>query len=753
MAVASSAMPAVDSDELLPWWMNRQTDPASPDVVIGEGADRNSTHRSWTLLGTVGSSDHGVIDPRGMVTPRIRGFSVDWWVGADDRWHLPSRSVAVRQRLVDESPVVETTMRVPGGEVVHRAWAVAAGDGVPAGGAIVIELRNASAVPVAVALAIRPFDATGRCSISQIDLVDSVVMVDGHAAVHLAKSPSRVAVGSAESGDALAVVESGAAVAQWPVGGVRCEAGRASAALLFPLPHTASIRILIPSVAPTETRRRRRGIPEMVQAAVPAAAADADRVVAGWEVQTRRSPRIELLERRAPEAMRAARRFALLHAAGDDATSWTEGLVEVFDACSLAVALAQHGLHAESARLLLGLDDRIDVDGRFEQEHHRIDAGAAWLHAVAEHVLLADDAVLARTLIGDIAKIGHRVHHDVVGGADRRGRRRSSGPGWIDSPESLRVHELIWAHSGLRSAALTLRIADQSAAAEEIAGFADELRAPVDEALNAASRSVGTALAALCALVESDSILAEGGSEHLARLLPLVIDASVNGAVWHRVGGAGMSPRLSAAIAGARARAGDVDAVLGLRWMLDVGEPTWSWPEFVHPRTGDGCGGDGHAPTSTAALLRLVRHLTALDDEGGLDILPAVPSDWLGQPIEVHDLPTRHGRLSFAVRWHGERPAVLWELVGHTDPAVATAMGGSPVRLRFGGLDPAWSSADARGEALLAVPMIARDSDGADGAADAAVVSGETVNGSASDPVVIPVRKRPEPTSEGGSFS
>ena len=96
---------------------------------------------------------------------------------------------------------------------------------------------------------------------------------------------------------------------------------------------------------------------------------------------------------------------------------------------------------------------------------------------------------------------------------------------------------------------------------------------------------------------------------------------------------------------------------------------------------------------------------------------------------------------------------MLWELVGHTDPAVATAMGGSPVRLRFGGLDPAWSSADARGEALLAVPMIARDSDGADGAADAAVVSGETVNGSASDPVVIPVRKRPEPTSEGGSFS
>ena len=740
-AVASFLMPAVRTDELLPWWMHRQNDPASPDVVLGDGATRNSTHRSWALLGTVGSADHGVIDPRGMVTPRAGGFSLDWWVGADDRWHLPSRSGAVRQRLVDDSPVVETTMRVPGGEVVHRAWAVAAGEGVPVGGAVVIELRNASAVPVALALAVRPFDPIGRSTVSHIDLIDSVVMIDGVPAVHLSKLPSRIAVGSAALGDSLTIVESGAAVADWPAGGVRCDAGRASAALLFPLPHTASIRLLVPLADPGG-KRRRRIAPEPALRATPAAAADAERVVAGWEVQTRRSPRIELLERRAPEALRAARRFALLHAAGDDAASWSEGLVGVFDACSLIVALDQQGLHAEAARLIMGLVDRIDVDGRFEQEHHRIDAGAAWLHAVARHVALAGDAVLARSVAAEVAKIAHRLHRDLLGSGARRRADRAAGPTWTSGTSSIRIHDLIWAQSGLVSGEFVLRVAEQDAAAEDVARFAGELFGSLADVLDHVDGDLEIATAAIVALVESDSTLMDGDSSRAGELLELAGSGSIAGAIWHRVGGAGMSPRLTAALGMARAQLGDPEAVLAVRWMLDVGEPTWSWPTFVHPRTGDGCGGDGHSPVSTSSFLRLVRHLTAIDDAGSINILPAVPRDWLGQPIEVHDLPTRHGLLSFAVRWHGERPAVLWELAPHADASDLSGSSATPVRLRFGGLDPGWSTTEARGETLLAAPMIDADAD-AETSADQPDVAAVVV----SDP------EPRKPTPEGGSFS
>jgi hypothetical protein len=72
----------------------------------------------------------------------------------------------------------------------------------------------------------------------------------------------------------------------------------------------------------------------------------------------------------------------------------------------------------------------------------------------------------------------------------------------------------------------------------------------------------------------------------------------------------------------------------------------------------------------------------------GLDLCRRFPSDWYGAGLEVHDAPTAHGAVSFAIRWHGDRPALLWEASG-------------ALTLRAPGLDPSWSSTEARGDALL----------------------------------------------------
>ena len=79
----------------------------------------------------------------------------------------------------------------------------------------------------------------------------------------------------------------------------------------------------------------------------------------------------------------------------------------------------------------------------------------------------------------------------------------------------------------------------------------------------------------------------------------------------------------------------------------------------------------------------------------GLDLLVDVPDSWLGGGVEVHDLATPHGRLGFAIRWHGDRPALLWELERHDD---------GPVVLRVPGLDTAFSTVEATGEVLLSAP-------------------------------------------------
>jgi hypothetical protein len=83
----------------------------------------------------------------------------------------------------------------------------------------------------------------------------------------------------------------------------------------------------------------------------------------------------------------------------------------------------------------------------------------------------------------------------------------------------------------------------------------------------------------------------------------------------------------------------------------------------------------------------------ALVREAGrtVEVLPGFRTAWLGQSLAAHDVPLRRGSCSFALRWHGARPALLWDV-----PAGTT--------LRAPVLDPAWSSTEPAGETLLAEP-------------------------------------------------
>lgn len=87
--------------------------------------------------------------------------------------------------------------------------------------------------------------------------------------------------------------------------------------------------------------------------------------------------------------------------------------------------------------------------------------------------------------------------------------------------------------------------------------------------------------------------------------------------------------------------------------------------------------------------------------QSGVDVLPLLtatrlgdPSEnWLGVNFEVHGLSAGSGTVGYAVRWHGERAAVLWE-ASDTSVLPVTSMAN----------DPTWSGNELSGEVLLASP-------------------------------------------------
>jgi hypothetical protein len=117
------------------------------------------------------------------------------------------------------------------------------------------------------------------------------------------------------------------------------------------------------------------------------------------------------------------------------------------------------------------------------------------------------------------------------------------------------------------------------------------------------------------------------------------------------------------------------------RWVGEA-SPTWTW-----------------AAAATGPQLLAAVRAVLLDDpaDGSLALAPGWPSAWWGAPVSVTGLASRRGRVSWALRWHDDRPALLWE-VEAAHPGDGRL---GPPRLSAPGLDPGWRGGGWRGEALL----------------------------------------------------
>ena len=674
-------------DWLWPFWAERQFDPEAPSFVPrgDQPSVVNVTHRNWTLVGNLASPHRAAVDPRGLVTPWADGWSLDWWVGAGDRWHLPSREAAVRQSLAGPGPVVETSMRIPGGDAVQRIYALPASAAAGAGELVVVEVENRSPVPVAVALAVRPYNPRGLSAISRIDLQGVTVAVDGRPALLLPRSPAGVAGATLEAGDCVHRVIAGEA----GPGALHVEDpdGLAQAAVVYPVPHRAVLRVGLPLAPERQTGRRgaapRRPAdqPEADGAGWPGP----DDVARGWEARLRRGLRLDLPDPRLRAVVDANRAYLLLFHTGEAITPapWAGGAVPFREAAVMVATLDRFGFHTEAAEVLRARPWR--SPGRDSGLLRMWEGYAAALWAIAEH----------HRLTGDTALIGELLP------AVREGIRFLAGHHTV---AELPYEPAFWCVRALIDAAWLLGLAGDGGAADEARTAAAQLRDAVTASLERVAARLGRP-----AMPEAPSRGLDAGMVgSLSACVPLGLlppdDPWVTGTLdevrarfclgevfFDAVSRTGLNPARTLQIAACEVEAGDRRAWSRFRRILDGATATFTWPEAVHPRLGGGCAGDGHHGGAAVGVLGLVRQVAVRETPtGGLALATIFPPEWAGKPLEVHDAPTHHGRISYALRWHGDRPALLWQCER------------SGVPLTVPGLDPSFATTEQSGEALLA---------------------------------------------------
>ncbi len=242
------------------------TDNAAPTPValpprsvrsVGPRAIERPADTGYTEVRILDDLAPGALDQSAGFAPAEAGYVIDWWIGGDDRWYFPSKETTIRQRRLGPGPVIETSMRIPSGDAIHRCYAVSS----PKGSATVIEVNNASPVPVALAIAIRPYALDGTPVESQSVMLDGQsIMVDGSVAVSLPRRPNE-AQADADT-DLFARLVAGNAL----TGPTTASGANANLVVLYPLPHTATLRFVIPG-------------PE---GAVPQYLPEIDKVQSGW---------------------------------------------------------------------------------------------------------------------------------------------------------------------------------------------------------------------------------------------------------------------------------------------------------------------------------------------------------------------------------------------------------------------------------------------------------------------------------------
>ncbi len=640
----------------------RRLTTAPVPVAIRRG-DQSGPSRSWTPVGTLDSGVLADVDPAGLVNMVGRSWSLDWWIGAEDRWHHPS-SEAVRQRPLDGSPVLQTSLAVPGGDIVHRVGGVQSSAGDWSGPAVLVEVENSSAVPVALALVIRPWLLDGAGEVSEVHpgnrakprvpppagnaeqftvtaptsrwvgAPEQVLLISHPVLRCVTGSRDQVALDLAAGTDSAAAAFAGAAARH---------GGDLEVAMVLPLVHGAVVRVLLPAPVPTRPRGLRRR-----QAAKPALAWHApelDRVAAGWATHAGSDARVV-----GPVS------------AWDDLVSWSANMIRLAGPGAVTRALDPHvpahvaahsgarlaavaealaGLGAEEANgaVAAALARAQRFSGVVEPADSS-DATAAFLWSAGTALLSAHGEQWSEELLGAVAKAVRRLG-SIADTADSA-TSRTGDPAGITEIGGVPPRRCA---AALRHAASGLVAVGQPGVAEDALAAATRLHDEQPDPVAAMLVQHGP-VSAFGAAVLDRELIAQGNREGIERLVQ----------------------RLPSRRAAGVADLDGPDATVG----FDVAEL---------------------AQTRLAVLDAM-----AVDEAPGPVLLPVWPAEWSGRAVEGHDLPTTWGRLSFALRWHGTRPALLWEVV----PQVGTAEGGATPLLRAPGLDPRWSAHGWSGEALLA---------------------------------------------------
>lgn len=337
----------------------------------------------WTVLAAAGAPGALAVDGAGRIATGRGGWSLDWEFLAGERRRVPGDEASLRQRAAGAegaAPVaLETVVRAEAGDVSQSVYVgLAAGAGT--GGLGVLEVRNGTSAPVAVTLALRPGDFWRPDGLWQVEVDGAGALANGARVLWWQRPPAgvRLLADATASGGPHEPPPAGAGWSGGPQR-VRSRAGRAGAALTWPVTHGTALQVLLPLEAGEAAPAEPAVVPTLAQ------------VGRGWDLHTAGGLQVAgLPDGRVETLVAAAIRRLLALDVGPGAGDGPDGRLSPAERALVAAALAVAGHGRRAAEVVslraarnpagaarLARREAARVAARFGEPHATVGAMAA----------------------------------------------------------------------------------------------------------------------------------------------------------------------------------------------------------------------------------------------------------------------------------------------------------------------------------------------------------------------------------------
>lgn len=667
-------------DWVWPYWIERQFDPRDPAFIPRSFSIShiNLTHRNWTAIGHPDCEELPIVDPRGLVTPFLDGWSIDCWIVTDDgRRLLPSRAPAVKQwQEFDKGTAIATQSTEANLELTSRAT-VAVADGQAK-----CQLQATASTDTAgwLILSLRPCNPEGVSFINQVELVGEgrEWNIDEHHRVQFSEPVVQHHVSDYHHGDVSIYLNDNTQSYQGS-----CKADMVTAAAMFPLQPGAERTV----TATIPLRDQQNTAPLQDNA---------------WTQLREQACKLNCPDPSYQMLYDAAVSSLILHSPNDVFPGpYTYKRFWFRDAAFLLHAMLCLGLNSRAERALERFPAR-QSGGYFRSQEGEWDSNGEVLWILRRYEQLTGRKLEPkwRVPIKQAARWIVRKRLATELDAPHAGLLPAGFSAEHLGPNDFYYWDDFWSVSGLHAASALLRHQDDAQAAAEFTAAARDLSESIERSLDHCARRLNRPgmpaspyrrldSGAIGSLVVGYPLQAcPADDSRLLDTIEFLLDRCfIDGAFFQDMIHSGLNVYLTLHVAQVLLRAGDARYLELMDTVAELATSTGQWPEAIHPGTLGGCMGDGHHVWASAEWVLMIRNCFVREEEEQLILCAGIPLRWLDQhePISFGPAPTSFGtvsivltpladkqvRVDWSADWHAEPPAVEVRLPGHSTVPLA----------------------------------------------------------------------------------